>query len=183
MADLAKRVEPETTASTINKLEKSKLKLTQGWMMRLAEALGIEQKDLLDQRSGVEAGFFDNVKPFIPGPKDALRPTEGTVFFMATNNDLDEHPERIIPGRIIQFKLVAADLKDIQPGQVCLFDLYDKSAKPKAVGHVIGQFTQPNKLASNSSTANWIIRVNDEHLLYLPRLRGVMIHVISRPNA
>jgi transcriptional regulator with XRE-family HTH domain len=183
MQQLAERVDPETTASTINKLEKGQQKLTQGWMMRLAEALGIEQRDLLEEGAGIAGGFFDNVKPFVPGPKDHFKPKDGTAFFEAINDDLDEQTEDTTVGRILVFNMAITALKNVKPLQVCLFDLYDKSPKPKVRGHVAGIYMPPNKLTSNSKGANWIIRLDDEHLLYTPKLRGVLVGVLTKHNS
>lgn len=183
MQELAERMNPETTASTINKLEKGQMNLTQGWMMRLAEALGIEQRDLLSQGAGIAAGLYNNVKPYIPGPRDALMAAPGTTLFTPTNNDLDDHPKGIGAGAILVIKTTVTDTKDLTAGQVCVFDLYDKSAKPKPKGQIIGQFLPNNKLISNSKSANWIINLDDENLLFTPRLRGVMIHIATRPDA
>lgn len=183
MQQLAERVKPPTTAPTINKLEKGQLKLTVGWMMRLAEALGIEQRDLLEEGAGIAAGFFDNVKPYIPGPKDPIRPRDGTALFQAINDDLDENPDEIVVGRILVFNMAVTALKNVKPLQVCLFDLHEKGGKGKPKGHVAGIYLPPNKLASNSKNANWIIRLDDEHLLYTPKLKGVLIGVLSKHDA
>lgn len=183
MQQLAERVKPETTASTINKLEKGQQKLTQGWMMRLAEALGIEQRDLLEEGAGIAGGFFDNVKPYIPGPKDPLQPKAGTSFFQVINEDLDENPDEISVGSILVFNMAVGGLKNVHPLQICLFDLHEKGGKGKPKGHVAGVYMPPNKLTSNSKSANWIIRLDDEHLLYTPKLKGVLVGVLKKHNS
>lgn len=48
MGQLGARCAPPTDASTINKLEKGKTRLTQDWMRRLADALEVSPLDLLD---------------------------------------------------------------------------------------------------------------------------------------
>lgn len=48
MEHLAQQVNPPTTASQINKLEKGRVELTESWMRRLANALECEIFDLLD---------------------------------------------------------------------------------------------------------------------------------------
>ena len=48
MQQLADACSPPTTAPTINKLEKSHVKLTQQWMHRLGDALGCHPLEILD---------------------------------------------------------------------------------------------------------------------------------------
>lgn len=172
-----------TTPSTINKLEKGYMALTQEWMMRLAEALGIEQRDLLIEPYGAGSGFEDNVVPYIPGPFDALKPIEHVGYFRPTNADLDEHPDRITSESVLVFDLNAVDIDKVKPGNICLFGLYDKSELLKSHGRLIGQYLPPNKLTSNSRSANWIIRLDDANLMYTMVLKGVMTHVMRKANA
>ena len=48
MQELADNCDPPTTASQINKLEKGRVQLNEGWMRRLAAALECYPLDLLD---------------------------------------------------------------------------------------------------------------------------------------
>ncbi|HTH96100.1 MAG TPA: helix-turn-helix domain-containing protein [Stellaceae bacterium] len=60
-----------TTASQINKLEKGHARMTIDWMIRLAEALGIEPGDLLPQEPAPSGPLPGG--EVIPGPTAAFR--------------------------------------------------------------------------------------------------------------
>lgn len=54
-----------TTASTISKLEKGRMQLTQEWMLRLSQALDVAPGDLIGSPYN---GFSDNAEPYSPPP-------------------------------------------------------------------------------------------------------------------
>ena len=49
LGDVARRCEPRTTAQTIGRLETGARTVSVSWLNRIAKALGVEAKDLVDQ--------------------------------------------------------------------------------------------------------------------------------------
>ena len=51
LEDVARRCEPPTTAQTIGRLETGTRTVSVGWLNRISKALGVEARDLVDERA------------------------------------------------------------------------------------------------------------------------------------
>ncbi len=173
MAELGEKVGAQ--ASTINKLEKGRMRLTQDWMMRLSSALGIPVVDLLDAPGSKDARPVGNVEPYTPKPGHYLSASGQHAFYKVTTAELDQHPERLEIGTVLVVDASRQKWADVAPGDVVVVEMRDAaSANKKPPAILAAQFLPPNKLMSNSRGDNWIMAIDDPDLNFEPILIGTL---------
>lgn len=113
---------------------------------------------------------------YVPAPSDAITPQPHYVFLRAISHSMDEHPEnRIEPGNIAAFDTRETDVRKIDTGRI----VYAQRRAGRRVDTLIRQFIAPDKLATNSSTGNEIIRLSDADITIMGALRYVVRDLVG----
>jgi hypothetical protein len=122
-------------------------------------------------------GFSDDVSPFEHHP-DIPPPPAHIMMWEITTNVLDQHPEKLTPGMVMAININMADPARIESGAIVIVQCFDRRELTRTQGTIIREFVAPNKLITNSSGSNQIIRMDDPALPFLPVIRGSMLYVI-----
>lgn len=175
MRELASKL--NTSASTVNKLEKGQTQLTVFWMEKLAEVFGVQVRDLLRPTGNTTPGFREDAVPFQP-KGDALaemKLSPSQFFYEVKSEVLDQIG--IAQGSILVVDASPEALDGISSGDAVIAQLYDKM---RAVT-VLRQFIAPSLLITNSSHANApIINLRSDDA----SIKGVVVssHRLYRPG-
>lgn len=146
MRDLAARV--NTSASTINKLEKGETKLTVLWMERLGDVFGVPVEQILQHS---ETGAVrDDVEPISLGndATSGYRLTETQTLYTVKSNVLDQIG--LIIGDILVAETSPDDIANIQSGDIAIARFRHNAQ----IALVLRQFIEPSLLITNSSSQN-----------------------------
>jgi hypothetical protein len=127
-------------------------------------------------------GFSDDAAPFEPPPHHFLGRSPAVGYFKMRSRALDEHPERIMPGSLLAFDLNVVKPEAIDIGRIVVVQLYDKRELTKSFGTIIRQFFPLNKLVTNSSDGNEIIRMDDPSLPFEAVIKGALISIVREVN-
>lgn len=101
------------------------------------------------------------------------------MYFRIKTDDLDQHPAGIIKGRLAVFDLNRTDPATIKPGELVAASRFDRSDMLKSHGVLIAAFLPPDKLCSNASRQNWMIRLDDPAEPFHYVIRGVFVSVVG----
>lgn len=150
--------------------------------VKLAQRLRISPADL-----GVSgftptvrpSGFFDDVKPYTVDRADF---PPHIVLFEIQSRALDNHPHSIIPGRLAAININKTDPAQIPVGAIVIAQLCDRSDLTKSHGTVMRQFLPPDKLATNSSTGNAIMALDDSSLPFVAVIKGTLAYMVDAVN-
>ena len=104
------------------------------------------------------------------------------AYFTMKNRALDQHPERILPGRILMFDINKSKISEIPSGKIVVVQLCDRFELTRSHGTVIRQFIAPNKIITNSSEFNEIISLDDEALPFIPVVKGTFVTIAGDLN-
>lgn len=155
---------------------------------RIAEALDMPESELgllpaiSPPLKHVGQGFEDDAESYTPGPNSHLRTRPHMAYFRMKNRALDQHPERILPGRLLMFDINKVQTTRIPSGTIVVVQLCDRLELTKSHGTVIRQFIAPNKIITNSSEFNEIISIDDPHLPFVPVIKGSFVSVVGDVN-
>lgn len=156
MADLARRVSDSTSASTIDKIEKGKRRLTDVWIERFAAAFGVDNSEILiDRRPPASPGrhFAEDADPYRPPDGSliaaAIATRENVVPWVVKTRVLSELG--IMPGDVLLVDISASAVAALKPLDVVVAQVYDPVILTRATT-VIRQFVPPGQLITNSDT-------------------------------
>lgn len=124
-------------------------------------------------------GFESDAELYEPGPDSYLRRMPHVAYFRQKNRSLDQHPERIRPGRVMAFDINKVKPSEIPSGSIVVVQLYDRIELLKSHGTIIRQFIAPNKLITNSSEFNEIISLDDERMPFIPVIKGTFLSIVA----
>lgn len=127
-------------------------------------------------------GFEDDAEAYVPGPDSYLRSRPHIAYFRQKNRSLDQHPERLVPGKIVAFDINKTKPSEIPSGSIVVVQLYDRAVLTKSHGTIIRQFIAPNKLITNSSQFNEIISLDDDRMPFEPVIKGTFVSVVGDLN-
>lgn len=149
MRDLAARA--NTSASTINKLEKGETKLTVVWMERLSKIFGVPPEQMLKRSSMTPVS--DDVELFTPNGGDfsALRLTESQVLYRVKANVLDQIG--IVSGDILVAETTPEEIAAVRTGDIVIARIRED----ETVQIALRQFIEPSMLITNSSSRDQAI--------------------------
>lgn len=148
MQELAERA--NTTASTINKLEKGGMQLTQAWMTRIAKELGVQSADLL--LGPTKTDMTEDVEVYAPPAAHPLARLATLpnyrVYTMKTGvlEDLG-----IAKGDLVVVDSSTEAIENLAPLSAVLLNYWDDKElkRSKALAR---QFLPPDKFVSNSAS-------------------------------
>lgn len=126
----------------------------------------------------IERGMSEDAVPYAPGPNVPVPPPHIAQFQMRSTA-LDQHPKRILPGQVLGMNLNEVDPAKIELGKVVVAQLFDRFEGTKCYGTVIRQFIAPNKLITNSSSANEIITLDDPASRVIAVIKGTLAYIID----
>jgi transcriptional regulator with XRE-family HTH domain len=146
MRELAARA--NTSASTINKLEKGETVLNVVWMQRLAKIFDIPPENLLGSRD--ETAPKNDAEPFKEGQEASINiPLSPTQFlYQVKSSVLDQIG--IIQGDILVMDSSPSDLSALETEDVVLAQLHRGDGRVM----MLRQFIAPSLLITNSSSDN-----------------------------
>lgn len=128
-------------------------------IMKLTKLLGIEKGLLSAGDEVVETGVpHSDAIVYEPEPGDAISRQPHTVYLRVTSLCMDDHADRIEPDQVVAFDSRISDLKKLKTGMI----VYAERRRGKRVDVLIRQFLAPDKLITNSSTANEVVRIDDD---------------------
>jgi transcriptional regulator with XRE-family HTH domain len=128
-------------------------------IMKLTKLLGIEKGLLASGDETVETGVpHSDAKIYEPEPGDAISRQPHTVYLRVTSAAMDDHSERIEPGQIAAFDSRVNDARKLKTGMI----VYAERRRGKQSDILIRQFMAPDKLVTNSSASNEVIRIDDD---------------------
>lgn len=152
--------------------------------LTVAKLLEMELRDLgIAETSNVvpiTGTLREDAEAYVPSASSFLAVSPHLAYFVMRTDALDElQPDPIRSGDLVVF-----NLNDTHPapGKVVVAQLYDKRDLTKSHGTIIRVYMAPNKLVTNSSGDNEIIRMDDPHLPWEPVIKGVMISVVREVN-
>lgn len=152
----------------------------------VAEALDMRETELgllpilkRPLQSIPSAGFEDDAEAYDPGPDSHRRLRPHMAYFRMKNRALDQHPERILPGRLLMFDINKVRPHDLKTGDIVVVQLCDRAELTRSHGTVIRQFIAPNKIVTNSSDFNEILSIDDEDLPFIPVIKGRYISIVG----
>ena len=169
-------------------MEKRPPNISDATKRKIAEALEMPESELglmpaIDPPlRQLAAGFEDDAEPYNPGPDSHLRSRPHMAYFTMKNRALDQHPERILPGRILMFDINKSKISEIPSGKIVVVQLCDRFELTRSHGTVIRQFIAPNKIITNSSEFNEIISLDDEALPFIPVVKSTFVTIAGDLN-
>jgi len=116
----------------------------------------------------------DDIADYIAGPDSPIPPPH-LVMKRIVNRALDQHPRKLVPGKVIAFNIRLNDPRLIEPGAVVWVQLAKRSDPLKHMGSIIRQFLPPDKLATNSSEGNEMLSLDDEERDLVGVIMGTMV--------
>lgn len=153
----------------------------------IAEALRMEPADLgialleNSQRRGA-GGFAEDAEGYSPAAASPLSRVPHIAYFKMKSRALDQHSEQIVPGDLLAFNINKTRLAEIQSGKVVVAQLYDKRELTVSHGTIIRIFLAPNKLITNASSDNEILRLDDPALPYEIVIKGTLAYITREVN-
>lgn len=146
--------------------------------LKIAELLDMEPRDLgISPIAAAQPGrgMAEDAEPYVPEAGSFLTKGAHFAYFRMKSNALDEHPKNIQPGKLLIFNINRSDVARIASGAIVVAQCLDKKDLAVSHGTIIRQFLAPNKLVTNSSGDNQILRIDDPSLSYEIVIKGVMI--------
>lgn len=138
--------------------------------MKIAKMLDIEPALLTDDEEVVDSHApHSDGEVYEPGPGSAITPQPHVLFIRVTSHAMDDHSERLVPGNVAAFDSRINDIRKIKAGMI----VYAERRRDKRVDLLIRQFLPPDKLASNSSGANEMLRADDAEIT----IKGAFLYV------
>lgn len=145
------------------------------------EALGVSAYQPA-AKTTAPTGLSDDGVAYVPGGDIPVPPSHIALFEMRTRA-LDEHPERLEPGHILAIDLNVTKPELIAPGRIVIVQLCDKRDLLVTRGTVFREFVPPNKLITNSSGPNTILRLDDPNSEVEPVIKGALSYVIRHATS
>jgi len=153
--------------------------------LKVAEILGMPSHDLgissalMPALTGPKSGgMAEDAEPYQPPKGSFLSNSPHIAFFRQKSYSLDQHEKRILPGDLLVFNLNHVEPDSIPSGSIVVVNLFDKIDFAKGHGTITRQFIAPNKLITNSSRGNEIMRLDDPALPWEPVIKGTFLSVI-----
>ena len=157
--EVARRCEPQTTAQTIGRLETGTRTVSVGWLNRIAKALGVEARDL------VEGGDTSELKvAAILGPGGAMAPRKTAIVV----------PPRVENGQIAI--LVGGSLGEYRSGD----ELWCETLQPEEYARALNRDVLVPRPAGRFLFGRLINR-DEEKLQILPLEAGGRQQVVANP--
>jgi len=125
------------------------------------------------------SSFLDDVKPYIVDRADF---PPHIALFEIQSRALDRHPNNIVPGRLAAINISKTDPARIPVGAIVIAQLCDRTELTKSHGTVMRQFLPPDKLATNSSTGNDIMALDDSSRPFVAVIKGTLAYMIDAVN-
>jgi len=152
--------------------------------IKIAELLHMELKELgIAGRARPvprpQGGLWEDAEPYVPPAGGLLAVVPHIAYFRVTSNALDQHPERIVPGRLVAFDLNRVDPDSIPSGSIVVAQCYDRAELLVHRGTIIRQFIAPNKLITNSSEHNEMLSLDDDSQPFVITIKGTMRAVLQ----
>lgn len=158
---LAERV--GTSGAQIRRLESGDRKLTDGWMARIAEALGCTPADLI--ANVVLADIEEDVELVEGDPVAAAVASRGLKVFRVLGRSVIN--AGLAPGRIITVDTTETGIDGLRIGDIVLVELGPDRTK------VLRQFVPPGILLTNRGGAQIAINLGDPSAA--PAIIGVVL--------
>lgn len=168
-----------TNASTISKLAKGEMQLTQKWIMRLAKALDVEPSALLGTpKTEKISGFQEDAVPHLPADNSPLRGLMGVnrELWKVRSNALDELG--IKPGDLILVVVSEQAVHGVQTGDPVVVQVYSDQELTSGVT-LLRQFIEPDLLITNSREHNAMPLNRHKHNAHI---KGRILHHIREPG-
>lgn len=144
--------------------------LEHGMRMKIAKMLEIEPALLTDDEEVVDNNApHSDGEVYEPGPGSAITPQPNVILVRIISHSLDDHSERLVRENIAAFDSRAPELKKLKPGSIVLAE----RKVDKRSDLLVRQFLPPDKLITNSSGVNEVIRVDDDEIT----IKGVFLYV------
>ena len=157
--DVARRCDPPTTAQTIGRLETGTRTVSVGWLNRIATALGVEARDL------VEGGDSAELKvAAILGPGGAMAPKKAAIVV----------PPHVGEGQVAI--VVAGSLGDYRSGD----EIWCDTLQPDNYGQALNRDILVPRPAGRFMFGRLINR-DEERLQILPLEAGGRQQVVANP--
>lgn len=115
--------------------------------------------------------------PYDPPQSAPIVIHEGQGLFIMKSKALDEHSPPIWPGDILICSLKPEHVNTVTTGKVVVAQLYDRGELLKATT-IVRVFLAPNKLVTNSSVENTIIRIGDPAAPYEVAIKAVAVNIV-----
>jgi transcriptional regulator with XRE-family HTH domain len=157
--EVAQRCEPPTTPQTIGRLETGTRTVSVGWLNRIAKALGVEAKDLVEGGDAAEL----NVAAIL-GPGGATAPRKAGIVV----------PPRIDEGQIAV--LVAASIGDYRSGD----EIWCSTLAPEEYARALNRDVLVPRPAGRFMFGRLVNR-DEEKLQVLPLEAGGRQQVVTNP--
>lgn len=138
--------------------------------MKIAKMLEIEPSLLTDDEEVVDSNApHSDGEVYEPGPGAVITAQSHVLLVRVKSHALDEHAERILPNHIAAFDSRINELKKLKAGMiVCAERKRDKQSEL-----LIRQFLPPDKLVTNSSGGNEVLRADDADIT----IKGAFLYV------
>jgi len=157
--------------------------------MDIARALDLPSADLGVHTPHIVAhprGMAEesNAEPWTPPAGHFLVPASQQItYYRMSDNSLDQDERRIRAGSILAFRLGGVRAPDLRLGDIVWCQTIDRDDPMRSLGSLVGMWIPPNKVASNSSGANWIYSTDDTEAKRQLIVRGVMMGVVAIDQA
>ncbi len=169
-----------TNASTISKLAKGQMQLTETWLSRLSRALGVDRAALLGDEPHATSGQLQEdaalYEPDDGSPLAGLR-QKNRDLWEVRSSALDELG--IVPGALILVDVSEAAVASVQTGDPVVVQVYSDAELTSAVT-LLRQFIEPNLLITNSRDDNELplnMQTANAHI------KGRILHHIRQPGS
>ena len=166
-------------------LSEKKDKIPYEMKLAIAEELDMDPVDLgvsiVDTRPlGVHGGgLSEDAEAYQPSAASPLSRVPHIAYFRMRSRALDQFESPILPNDLLAFDLNAVDPV---AGKVVVAQCYDKRELTRSLGTIIRVFMAPNKLVTNSSGENEILRIGDTSLPYEIVIKGTMSYHVREVN-
>lgn len=133
-------------------------------------------------RTASAGGLSEYAEPYTPGPNSLLSQPPHIAYFRMKDRALDQHEDPIYPGDLLAFDINQTDPAKIDTGKVVVAQLYDRRELLKSHGSIIRVYVAPNKLITNSSSDNEIMRLDDPALPFVIAIKGTLRYIAREVN-
>jgi putative transcriptional regulator len=169
MRELAQRT--NSSASTVNDLEKGRTQITMAWLERLAKAFDIPPEEIAGF-SGHGSSFDDDVEAITDDAPEVshIRAKENQTLYRVTSSALNQ--VGIFPNSIIVVDTSPQLRAKLQTGDMIVGDY----AEGKMERKVMRQFIAPSLLITNSDAHN---EPSINLRMQIVRINGVIVSAVS----
>ena len=174
----------DTTASTISKLAKGEMALSERWIRSIARALGVRVRDLLVEYEDDGTTVVDETEPLseavelTPAADDPLVGllAGGRTLWKVTSRALDEIG--LVPGYLILVDTSDDSITSLRTGDTVLIQAPDRTNRSTII--LLRQHLEPNLLVTNSRSKNEIpINLKESEI----RVLGRVLHHIRQDRS